>query len=311
MKKLLLAIFMSSVLLNNIEAAVIDKVVAVVNGEVITEGEVSRLLDPLYLQYKQILPPEELEKRTNELREKIINDLIDDKLLLSEAKKLGITAPETEVEKKVEGLKKTFSKREDFDNALLYQNLTVTDLKDRFKTEIIKGKLIDYKIKSYIDVTPIKVNEYYNKHQDEFNEPESVKLRIIYVKKDGNRDAKKTIENALKLIRVGADFSEMAKKYSESSNSASGGDMGKVTKGRYKENIDKIIFALKDNEVSEVVETESGYYIFKVYERTQPRVRLFSDVKDEIRNKLYMEEAQKKLKDYLGSLRENAYISIK
>lgn len=311
MKKIFfLSIFAVILFQARLNAEIIDKIVASVNDEVITEGEVSRLLNPLYMQYKTIYSPDEFDIKIREVRAKLIRDLIDDKLLLSQAKKEGITASAEEIDKKVEEIRKTFPSREDFDNAILYQNLTIADLKERFKNENIKSKLIDKHIRYMIDITPVEVRNYYKSHQGEFNEPESVNLRLIFIKKNGE-SSRVAAEDALRLLRTGADFSEIAKKYSNAANAEAGGDMGVVFKGKYKESIDKVIFSLKENTPSDVVATDAGYYIFKVEKKNPPHLSDFDQVKEFVKNKLYMEKADQKLKEYLDSLKKNAYISIK
>ena len=105
------------------QAAVVDKIKAVVNNEVITQSEIDHLLYPIYMRYKDIYNAGELDKKLGEASDEILNQLIEDRLLLSEAKKRGIQLNDSEIDRKIEELRSRFPGEGDFDKLLKEENL--------------------------------------------------------------------------------------------------------------------------------------------------------------------------------------------
>ena len=134
---------------------VVDKIVGVVNGEVITQREVIQSLFPLYEEYKKEYTGKKLEEKMVEAEDMVLNQLIEDKLILSEAKKEGIKADDSEVEARVKGLiKDRFESEEKFREILAIQNISLSDMKEALKNDIIKSKIVHQKVGGRIVITP-------------------------------------------------------------------------------------------------------------------------------------------------------------
>lgn len=294
---------------------VIDKIVVIVNDEVITQREINQRLFPAYEQYKKEYTGKKLENKMLEAEDMILDQLIEDKLILSEAKRQGVEATDKEAESKLQTVKDKFETEEKFRNALAEQNVSLSELRDRIKNDIIKSKLVRKEMGAKVTVTPREVREYYNNHIEDFTEPEKARVIGILVKKDrGGRteeENKFLIEKIKELIKNGEDFKRLAKEYSEETNVAEGENVDLIEKEQMIKEIDEAIFSLEEGEVSDVIESPIGYHLFKVIEKIPAKVEDFEVAKSEIEDSIYKERINEKLKTWLKELRKNAYISIK
>lgn len=294
---------------------VVDKIIAVVNGEIITQREVSRLLIPIYEQYRKEYTGRRLENKMIEAEDMILDQLVDDKLILSEAKRQGIAATDKEIELKLQTVKDRFGTEKQFRETLAEQNISLSELRDSFKNEIIKSKLVRKEVGWKITITPSEVRKYYDNHIEDFTEPEKARVLNILVKKPSSEKTggktKFLVERIRELIREGKDFEELAKEYSEGPNASEGGSLGLVEKGQMREEIDAAIFSLEAGEVSDIVESPIGYHLFKVMERIPEKNMDFESVEHKVEELFYRERIAKSLKKWLKELRRNAYISVK
>jgi parvulin-like peptidyl-prolyl isomerase len=115
----------------------------------------------------------------------------------------------------------------------------------------------------------------------------------------------------LNKLKAGEDFAELAKQYSEGPNASEGGSMGYVKKGDLLPDIESVVFNMKDGEVSDIIHTKLGYHIFKVDERRERQTLGLAEVKREVEEGVYREKVKDKIKDWVGNLKKNAYISFK
>ena len=141
-----------------------------VNGEVITRSELDRLVGPMYQQIKKIYNTEEQSVQIEKVRKKALNRLIEEKLVISEAKKRGIEAAEAEIKQRLDHVKGRFGSGEEFDSTLYEQNVSLSDLRELYANQIIASKLLDEEVRSKISISPSQINEYFEAHKEEFEE---------------------------------------------------------------------------------------------------------------------------------------------
>ncbi|MFA5255508.1 MAG: SurA N-terminal domain-containing protein, partial [Candidatus Omnitrophota bacterium] len=199
-------------------AAVVDKIVVVVNNEIITQREVDVILAPIYGQYRSMYKGEELIRMLEDAREKILKQLIEDRLIFSEAKKLNITIDEKEIDARVDEVRNKVGSERDLENMLHEQNLTLNELRARYKEKIMIRKLVDQKVGAKIIITPLEVKDYYNDNKESFMQPEEIKLRTILIKprkeQGGEAGSLQLMRDLVKRLKEGCDFEELAKEYS-------------------------------------------------------------------------------------------------
>lgn len=290
----------------------IDKIVAVVNDEVITQSDINNMLLPIYKEYKDLYTEQEIDDKMVEESRKILKQLIEDRLLLSEAKKRDIAVDDQKVNQQLNKIKSAFSSEEDFLRSLKEQNISIKELKDIYRRNIMVSKLVDMEVRNKIHVTPVEIANYYNYHIDKFKEPSKIRLYHILIKDTpGSDEAKEKAQQVVQKLKLGADFEQMARVYSEGPNGEDGGDMGYVEKGQMLPEIDKVIFGMKESEISDPVKTDIGYHILMVKDITPPREKQLEEVSDMIGEIIFRKKFNQKLDEFLNRLRENAYISIK
>ena len=296
------------------QAETINKFVAIVNDEVITQQDVDQLLSVLYAQYSQEYKGDELLQRMEGVKKDILNQIIEDKLVLSRAKELGINVTESEISERLDYIKKGFPSEDEFYETLKTQGVTIANLKDRYRDQIMMKKLVDYEVKSRISVLPSEVSDYYEKHKIQLREGDKYRVKNILIKaKDeiGFELAKVEIDSIYAKLREGANFDDLARQYSKGPNAEKGGDMGYIEKGQMLEALDNAIFKLKPGNFSEPVKSEIGYHIFKVEDIKYGRQPDLEEAQKDIQVKLFQNKFKARVGEWLSGLKKKAYICIK
>jgi len=296
------------------QAETINKFVAVVNDEVITQQDIDQLLGVLYAQYSQEFKGDELLQKMEDIKKDILNQIIEDKLVLSRAKELGIKITESEINERLDYIKKGFPSDEEFYKALETQGVTIANLKDRYRDQIMMKKLVDYEVRSKISVLPSEISDYYEKYKDQFREADKYRVKNILIKaKDevSSELVKVEIEDVFNKLKEGGDFDDLAKQFSQGPNAEKGGDMGYIEQGQMLEELDKAIFKLKPGEFSEPVKSEIGYHIFKVEDIKYGKQTSLEDVQKNIQVALFQDKFKAQINEWLSGLKKKAYISIK
>jgi peptidyl-prolyl cis-trans isomerase D len=157
------------------------------------------------------------------------------------------------------------------------------------------------KLEASMTISDAELQTVYNTSMDNFRMPERVKARHILIKTQGKSDAEKKAalakaQDLLKQLKAGADFSQLAQKNSDdTSNAPKGGDLGWFVRGQMVGEFDKAAFALKQGDLSDVVNTEFGYHIIKVDEKEKARVKPFEEVKADLATELKKQRVTEKM----------------
>ena len=183
------------------------------------------------------------------------------------------------------------------------------DHKDEFKIpekRKIRYLLIDIDaLRAKVVVPPSEIERTYNNNLEQYSTPEQVRASHILLKTEGKDDAavKAKAEDILKQARAGADFAELAKKYSEDEASQkNGGDLDYFGRGRMVAEFDQAAFALEPGKISDLVKTQYGYHIIKVVDKKAATTRPLADVRQQIQDQLAYERAQAQASDLAQAL---------
>jgi len=298
----------------------IDRIVAVINDEVITQSELDRNLAPVYQEYKQRFTGQAFMRKMNEARMRVLNQMIEDKLVLQEAKLKEIQVTGQEIDRKVDEIKRRFNTQDDFQRYLDAQGITLRKLRKRYQEMLAIQKLQNMAVRSRVTVSPLEARRYYDENGDKFITPEAYLVNSITIRKKApdsgfNRNddqARKKIQGLRKRIVEGkVPFEEVAKENSEDTHAAEGGDMGFISKGEFIPHLEEAIFALKPSEISSVLESEIGYHLFLLRERRDKTEKTFEESKKMIERMLYNKKMQTRFDEWVNRLRRDAYISIR
>lgn len=283
--------------------------VAVVNGVKISRQELDRKLDVMKARFSSRGMPVK-GKRLAQLRETILNNLIEKELLYQESQARGIEVDSKQVEEQLANLKGQFKNEEEFQKRIASMNYSEQVLRDQIRENLAIRELIDREVTSKVSVSESEVASYYKKNKKEFEEPEKVHARHILIESgpdasdDEKAKAKEKIQDVQKQLEEGAEFSEVAKEHSEGPSSKSGGDLGYFSHGQMVEKFDKAAFALEPGEVSDIVETRFGYHLIKVEDKKPASTKSLDEVKTSIKDKLRNEKIMQKLEPYIESLKQ-------
>jgi peptidyl-prolyl cis-trans isomerase SurA len=296
------------------EPTVVDGMAAVVNGEVITYSQVRALSAPQERVLRQQYTGQELAKKITEVRQLALKDLIDRRLVIQAFKKESYEIPDHIVDQRIHQIiQESFGgDRNTFVKTLEAQNYTLGEFKKKEMEKIIVGAMRSHNVKANQIVSPVKIEDYYRKHRDEFTSQEQIKLRMIMI--SGHQDTatapaqKELAEEVLGKLAAGADFEQMARIYSEDSTKDNGGDWGWIEHKTLAEPLEKIAFNMPVGRISNIIEYAGNYYILKVDDKHGGSTKPLAEVWSDIDKKLVQEEAQQIQERWLASLREKAYI---
>ena len=295
------------------QTEVIERILAVVNDEIVTEQDLITVMSPVTAQYRTMYAGQELEDRLAAARQDFLTKVIEDKLILSEAKRRQVIANDSEVDEMVAEVRNKFPSREVFLSAIEEQGMTEKKLWNRFRDQLLTQKLVGYEVKSKVSVSPGEVSEYYKAHPEEFAQGDRARLEHILIRPASRsvEDAKALAEKIVADARAGQAFGELAKTYSEGSEAKEGGVMGWMEKGEMVGDIDTKIFELEAGGITDPIKSSLGYHIFKVVERQKSSVRPLTEVRDQVQDILFKEKLKKRLDSWLQGLKKDAYISIR
>jgi peptidyl-prolyl cis-trans isomerase SurA len=231
---------------------------------------------------------------------------------------------------------------EELEKAATAQGISYEDFKQNLRNQIITQKVIGEEVGSHLSISKEEEQQFYDEHKNEMEQPESIKLSEILVAPQkpapdksaaGNAaadvsatgaDAAKQAQEAaaltaaeakagdvLKQIRAGANFEDVAKKFSDGPSAAQGGDLGSFKRGTLAKELEDRTFAMKSGEVTDVIRTKQGYVILKVTSHQTAGIPSMKDVEPKLQDALYYQKLQPALRAYLTKLREEAYIDYK
>src|SRR6266403_1292006 len=304
-----------------VAAKTVEEIIARVNNEIITRSELDKARGAAEEDAKQECQgkctPEQLRTDIEDRQKNTLRDLIDQSLLVQRGKDMGVNV-EPEVIKKLDQLRQQnkIDSMEDLEKAVTAQGSNWEDFKNNIRNGILTQRVISNEVGSHINIGKEEVTKYYNEHKGEFVRPEQVALREIEVTTEGKKDEelpelKKKAETALKRVKDGEDFGEIAKRFSDSSTAKQGGFLGVYKRGELSKQLEDMVFKMKKNELTDVMDTKQGYLVLQVLERYEAGEQPLNKVENEITDHLYSERMEPAMRNYLKTLREQSYVVIK
>ena len=346
MKKLSAVLFAAIFMTGNVFAAGSDVVqtLAVVNGEPVFAEEFNEMVIPMIQQYQQTVPPEEQsEVRINEFRNAVLNQKVEDILLKQEARNQKIKVNKKELQEGVDQIRNRFSNEAEFRAELEREKISLADFEKKLTEQLSVMKLVRQTIDDKVKTpTEAQVKDFYDKVQAKMKggetglskeddelaanlaafltrmSGEQIRLRQIFInspKGSSNEETKAAVARVdivKKALRSGDAFSDVAGRYSEDAASkAKNGDVGIVVKGDLQLEIDKIVFNMNVGEYTkEPVKTDSGYHFLRIEEKRASKAFTFDEVKNEIGELMYQNEAKKAYTAWISDLKAKAAIKI-
>ena len=251
-------------------------------------------------------------------RRRVLDEMIQEKLLEEKAKELDVAATDAEVEEAVERVKRQYNLATDaeFDAALAQSKMTRDDLRKQLRQTITMQKVVGREVTGKITMNDDVLRLEYERRKDElYKVPEQahvfeIVLRFSSEDAAGRQAAVARIEEARAKIAAGMPFSDAAKQYSEGNARDRGGDLGTVAKGELLPALDSVVFADPPQEYPAPVLLPGSVHLFHVAERKPAGYKPFAEVRGDLQKRMSENIYDKHLTEYVEKLRREAFIKI-
>ncbi|HEX8750100.1 MAG TPA: peptidyl-prolyl cis-trans isomerase [Nitrospira sp.] len=285
-------------------AKIEDRIVAIVNSDLIMWSEVKRELTPERERLEKHYRGEELAQRLKMAEAMALTTMIERRLQLQEAKAKSIDVGDQEVKQAIKQL---------------IQQGEKIDEKDPANTRSVREQLtllrvVDREVRSGVMVADPEMKRYYQEHRDRFALPEEYTLSQILIKPrspDDLADAKNKTRDIMALLKQGESYEDLALRYSDGPNASRGGRLGLVRQGELLPAIERGVSKLSEGGISDVIESPEGFHIVRVEDKKPKQFRPYEEVKQEIQALVFQQKSEDMFQAWLADLKNKAYIEIK
>lgn len=299
-------------------AEVVEEIVAIVNGEIITktdfEEEEALLVAELYRQFSGA----ELDRRLEEVRAGLLMQMIDREVRLAYAKR------QFDIDRMRNSFYEQFVRqqmqeydietREEFEALLARDGMTPSDLKDRLLKTFAPEEVLRYEVGSRVAIDDPEVRAYYDGNLEQFEVAGEATVReiVLLAADEAAREGRRAeAEAVVERARAGESFGDLARDVSESGTAEQGGALGVVNRGDLSTTLEEVAFSLSAGETSDPIETDYGWHVLHVETRTEDRVRSFDEVEDQVRRFLDNRKYLADVKEFTLKIRDEADWCVK
>jgi len=326
-----------------LSANILDRTVATVNGQAIMLSEFERNADPILEQFKKTSPSsDQTPDRVADIKKRVLDQMIDDRLLVQESRKKNIHVSQLEVDDGVKKVRSRFNTDEEFNKEMQKEGMDNEEFRKHIQDQLSTIKLIDQEVKAkvpppgddeirqlfdtldaLIKDKPIPGSHTASELEElkalakaverRFDERARARHILVRVSPNASKEEKdaafKKIKDVQARLKKGEDFAELAKKYSDDPGSKDrGGDLGYFSRGDMVPAFDKAAFALDVGQTSDIVTTDFGYHIIQLQEKKAAARMSLDEIKDDLREYLFQQRGAKRFETYVKDLRSKADI---
>ncbi len=295
----------------------IDGILAKVDTEVITQSDMAEAMSIAYLAIRENYPEDQWESKLQEENSRLLNRMIDDLVCLRFARENGMSVNDEQIDQQINSLKEKAGITSDteFAEALKQEGLTLEELRENTRRNIIKQRVLGREVYARIDVSDPEIKRYYNENEDIFKETAQVKIGLLLLEvKEQDEASSQTVEQKIKSIysqlQQGKSFTELVSQFSQGPSKDDGGDIGYIKKGEGLPELEKIAFSMEEGDFSEPFQTAFGWNIVKILEYNPANLIPLTDVQDHIRSILQRQKSRDIEQDWFEVERSKTYIEI-
>ena len=288
-------------------------VVARVNGEAISKGDLEEAMTQLQARVGQPIPADQRDK----IVRSILDQLISFRLLRQESTTRKVAVPDADLEARITEIKSQFKSEEAFAQVLAEQKMTAEGLRANLLEGMQIDQMVDAEVTARGAVTPQQVEAFYAGNPGEFQRAERIHARHILIRVAPDADAaakeqaRMTIAGLLTQARAGGDFTALAKQHSEDPGSGpTGGDLGFFERGQMVGPFDAAAFALMPGQTSEIVETQFGFHIIRLEAKQDAGAVPLSEVRPQIEQFLQGRNREEQAQAFIDGLKAKGTIEI-
>ncbi|HJX34925.1 MAG TPA: peptidylprolyl isomerase [Desulfatiglandales bacterium] len=319
MRTFIISIFCIMTMLGStsrVSAEITNRLVAFVNNDVITLYELEKRIGEMTGRTPKDIRAQD-EQRYIEIRQVILEELINDKIAKTKIDELGVKVSEGEIDSYIENIKtENRVTQEELIEQLKAEGLTYEKFRAKIKEDLERNQLIDYEVKSKTIVREEQIIKYYQDNIKDFGTEGQVYLAGIFLMQN-NPDNKEELaelekkgEMILSRLKNGEDFSILAKEFSQGPGVDEGGDLGAFNTSQINQDMLDILEKLPEGGISDLIKRENNIQIIKLIKRDRVKTKSLEEVRDSIYEKLYSEEVNKRYTSWLKELRESCFTKI-
>jgi len=299
-------------------AKIIDKIVAIVNGEIITLSELERYRSKL--RDGSEAPGNQWEKRAKvfESRRLILDRLIEEKIVDQQCKKWAIKVSARDIDTAIEDVKRLNAVTdEQLKMALMADGVSWEDYRQELRNQIKRAKLASRVVRQEFTVDDQRLKRFYVQHIERFKEPDQIRAShiLIMVPQDADDLLVEALrhkgETILERLRLGEDFQALARLYSDDASAKNGGDLGFFKSGELLPEFERITLNLQPGQLSGLVRTKIGFHIIKVTEKREGAIIPYEEVMEKVKSRYIEEESQRLYKAWLQKVKAESFIEVK
>jgi len=285
-------------------ATVRDRIVAVVNSEVITLSELDEEVSEVKQEARQRFKGTELDQRLRQIDYMGLNRMIERKLQLQLAKKRGIKVTDDEVKDAVARLRRVGESPNEDDPKEM----------GMIKDQLITMRLVNQQVRSGLLVTEDEVLRFYQQHKNRFVLPQEVRISQILIALGPSSEllaVREKVQQVFALLKKGERFEELAARYSDGLEGRRGGNLGYIKPGDMLPQIQKAIERLDPGAVTEPIASPIGMHIIRVDERKPPEFRPYEEVKEDLKNLVFQLKTEEAYIEWIKDQKDHNYIEIR
>ncbi len=292
---------------------IVEAIVAVINDDIITLSEYKQEYNARMRMLRAQLQGEGLIKQQEIMKKNLLESLITDKLLLQEARKLGLNVTE-QMKMTLENIKRenNLASDEQLKRALAQQGIAYEDFLIQMEQNMLKQNIIFNKVGSKIVIDDSEIVSYYKVHQEDFIEPIEYTLKMIYIAGEGK--SSEEIESKKgeidKRLDTDGDFGQVAGEFSEGPEKDAQGDLGSYKEGELQKELEQAVENLEVDAVTPWMNMLGGWVRLKLVGKKDRRLKEFQEVRKEIEGIIFEERQQEELDKYMRDIRSKSYIKV-
>jgi peptidyl-prolyl cis-trans isomerase SurA len=262
-------------------------------------------------------PQDQIDAQFKEQQKDLLRGLIDQSLIVQRAKDMGISV-EADLAKRLDEVRKQngLATLDDLQKGVEASGLTWEGYKTTIRNGLLQKEVVRREVGTHVDISPDEVKQYYEAHPQEFTLPERVTLSEISLSTEGKSPeefaaVRAKAEGLRSSVLNGDDFNRVAQLYSQGSTAKDGGALGTFKKGELAPQIEAVVFQMNKGQISEVIQTRTGFEFLKVEDHFQAGLQPLDAVQADIFNTIHAQKTLPLMRDYLGELREQSNIMVK
>ncbi|MDI6758584.1 MAG: peptidyl-prolyl cis-trans isomerase [Candidatus Omnitrophota bacterium] len=276
-----------------------DKIIAVVNEDVVTQKDLDDFIRIVHMQLSGELKGRQLEEKVQSMKINLIEKLIEDRLILQEAKKNNIKADENRVRAKADEIRARYSCDAEFQKAISREGLSEADIEKKIREQMLSFSIVEQKVRSKIIIDPKAVTNFYEQNKNKFGSPQERRLESVIFENEG------LVRDFSADLKRGRKLTDLAGQYSVAINEFIVNEEEEL-----KKDVQDAVFKLELNEVSSPVEIEGKYYIFRLIDIIPSKQLTIEEAQHRISSFLFETKMRQELIKWLDELKKKSYIKI-